>query len=503
MRNSSHPPSCGGLAGQIRTKLLPKPHSAALSKNPQQRPQILYLSGLYGILPLGKSGDPNGIRTRVTAVSGANGIRASGTTVFNASRNFVINSGASLTFAGGQNTIAGQISGGGQLGSGYVDDGNRLILTGSNSGFTGQYVLSGFIRADEGTGLSSNANLLFIGRNTSSVSAGILETNGSFTRSLGSEAGQVQWTGEASWGSGGFAAVGGALSVNLGGNVTPDTLTYGSGYFLPRGFLRFGSTQATHDVTFQNNVALNGANRTITVVANGTTKAIMSGALSGNASSGLIKTGDGTLVLAGNNTYAGVTNVTAGTLLINGSTSASSLVTVSSGATLGGNGTVGGTVTVNSGGTLAPGNSPGLLTVGSLVLEAGSTTAFEVAGTSARGTDYDAITVTSSNGLTLAGAFSINFTNIVALGNTTDIKLFDYTGSHSGDFSSLVASGFSDYAGTWTHVGQTFTKVTSGGQTLTFSELTGNLTVVPEPATWALLAFSLTTVLVLRRRRRD
>jgi len=36
---------------------------------------------------------------------------------------------------------------------------------------------------------------------------------------------------------------------------------------------------------------------------------------------------------------------------------------------------------------------------------------------------------------------------------------------------------------------------------LTFSEVTGNLNVVPEPATWALLAFSLTTVMVLRRRR--
>ena len=30
---------------------------------------------------------------------------------------------------------------------------------------------------------------------------------------------------------------------------------------------------------------------------------------------------------------------------------------------------------------------------------------------------------------------------------------------------------------------------------------TGIITVVPEPATWALLTFSLTTVMVLRRRR--
>ena len=33
--------------------------------------------------------------------------------------------------------------------------------------------------------------------------------------------------------------------------------------------------------------------------------------------------------------------------------------------------------------------------------------------------------------------------------------------------------------------------------------VTGYYEVVPEPATWALLAFSLTTVMVLRRRRRE
>jgi hypothetical protein len=37
--------------------------------------------------------------------------------------------------------------------------------------------------------------------------------------------------------------------------------------------------------------------------------------------------------------------------------------------------------------------------------------------------------------------------------------------------------------------------------TLATAIATGDLTVVPEPATWGLLAFSLTTVMVLRRRR--
>jgi len=224
-----------------------------------------------------------------------------------------------------------------------------------------------------------------------------------------------------------------------------------------------------------------------------------SGVLTGAFGNNLTKVGAGTLTLSGANTYGGATTVNGGTLLVNGSTATASAVTVNNTGTLGGSGTIGGVVTVKSGGTLAPGNSPGLLTVGSLVLEGGSTTAFEIAGIATRGGDYDAINVTTSGGLTLNGAFTINFTNGSALDNTTNINLFSYTGGHTGDFSSLVATGFADYAGTWAHVGETFTW-SGGGQTLTFSELTGNLTVVPEPATWALLAFSLTTIMVLRRR---
>ena len=227
-----------------------------------------------------------------------------------------------------------------------------------------------------------------------------------------------------------------------------------------------------------------------------------SGAIAnGAAGMTLTKNGTGTQILSGTNTYNGTTTVNAGTLLINGST-ASSAFTVNNTGTLGGNGTIGGAVTVNSGGFLSPGNSPGLLTVGSLVLNSGSTTIFEINGIAVRGTNFDAIDITSGTGITLNGTFTINFTNGTALDNTTHINLFGYTG-HTGDFTSLVSTGFYDSGGgSWTHgVGDVWT-FSSGGQTLTFDERIGYLNVVPEPATWALLAFSLTTVMVLRRRRR-
>jgi autotransporter-associated beta strand protein len=254
----------------------------------------------------------------VTAVSGVSNIKPLATTAFfNSSRNFVINSGAQLGISGGNSaTIPGQVSSGGQLLIGFVGGGGQLlILTGNNSGFTGQYFVNSYLRADEGVGLSSNANILLGGRDLSN--SGVLETSGTFTRSFGSGAGQVQWQNSGGYSGGGFAAVGGALTVNIGSNATPDTLTFGSGYFLPAGgALNLGDGNSTADVTFQNPIALNGAQRYINVAAAGTTKATLSGVLSGNASSGITKLDTGTLVLAGENTYQGPTLVSAGTLAL-------------------------------------------------------------------------------------------------------------------------------------------------------------------------------------------
>ncbi|MFH1499805.1 MAG: autotransporter-associated beta strand repeat-containing protein [Verrucomicrobiota bacterium] len=67
---------------------------------------------------------------------------------------------------------------------------------------------------------------------------------------------------------------------------------------------------------------------------------------------GIIKSGAGTLVLAGENDYSGATVVEAGTLLVDGSLAAESTVTVNSGARIGGLGSVG-DVTINTGAALA------------------------------------------------------------------------------------------------------------------------------------------------------
>ena len=275
-----------------------------------------FLTG--GMLSIGADGALGSTSGAVTAVSGLNYLAPSASFTFSASRNFVVNSGAAL-FIGGRGqttTIAGQLSGGGQFGPGYVSSGDLLTLTGNNSGFTGQYMVNGRLNATEGMGLSSNANLMFTGRG--GFGGGRLETSGTFTRSLGSGAGQVQWQVDGQYGTGGFAAVGGALDVNIGGNATPDTLTWGSGYFLAGSGqqLVLGSGASTHDVTVENSIALNGGQRGIVVSSSGDTRAILSGVLSGNASSGINKLSTGTLVLSGFNTYQGKTAIGGGTLSV-------------------------------------------------------------------------------------------------------------------------------------------------------------------------------------------
>jgi autotransporter-associated beta strand protein len=78
---------------------------------------------------------------------------------------------------------------------------------------------------------------------------------------------------------------------------------------------------------------------------------------------GFTKSGDGTLVLSGSNTYSGVTRVDGGLLVVNGDQrSATGAVTIESGGTLAGTGVIGGVTTLELGGRHRPGDTMGLQT---------------------------------------------------------------------------------------------------------------------------------------------
>jgi len=258
-----------------------------------------------------------------------------------------------------------------------------------------------------------------------------------------------------------------------------------------------GNTAAAS--TFSGNVTLNKS-VTLTAATGGNTT--FSGAISGSTF-GIAKTGSGTVTLSNTNSYTGVTTISAGTLLLasTGSISNSSAIDfTSSGAgtlnvsgvsgfqitanqTLRGTGTVIGSLTVVSGGTLAPGNSPGTITFDNdLTLEAGSVSNFEINGLTASLYDL-ALGGDGSQTVNFGGTLNLVFQS--GFNTLGTVKIFD----------------FETYAGSF--LGGVTTSGLASGYTASFSALDGGVTVVPEPTTWMLLAFSLTALMVFRRRRQQ
>jgi hypothetical protein len=245
---------------------------------------------------------------------------------------------------------------------------------------------------------------------------------------------------------------------NVGNNAT---LT------VRRGELKLGGTAT---LTLDSLVA-NGGNATLNKVTfNG-----------GTLNTKATDINNATLFTVGNGTSA------AALVLNGGSHSFANGLAVSAGATLGGNGTIGGATTIN--GILSPGNSIGTLNIAANTTWAGAATAgattdwkFELDA----GNTSDLLNITG-NFLKNTGAGSVFRFDFAASTATGTFKLIDWSGT----------TGFSATDFSYTNLG--------GGNTGTFAfnDTQLELTVVPEPATWALLAFSMTTIMVLRRRRRQ
>lgn len=214
-------------------------------------------------------------------------------------------------------------------------------------------------------------------------------------------------------------------------------------------------------------------------------------------------------VLSGSSTFSGAMTVgnAGGPFAMTGYLAAPTTVGGGQGRYVIGTGTFAGGLTVNNTIQLSPGasgtaasDSYGTITASTLTVQ----TANVLLGIQ-DSTTYDRLVMTAgSGGLTLGGAstLSLNFANIADLPSTS-LSLLNFTGL-SGNFSGVSSTGF--YAGTWTNTAGVWKleNVGAGGsQTLSFTQSTGVLAIVPEPSTISLLSGVGAAVVFLRYRRRS
>ncbi|MDH4455002.1 MAG: autotransporter-associated beta strand repeat-containing protein, partial [Verrucomicrobiota bacterium] len=260
------------------------------------------------------SNSANNYSGATTILGSAGALMAQDAVVKAATTTGAVTAGTTFTV----NSTAGLVDGQTVYGAGIT--GNPTITVVDATTFT----VSSAQTVASGTALGFGAATGALpGQSNLTLNGGVFQTTASsFVRGIGTGAGAVSW---AANGSGGFAAGGNSkLTVNLGGQATPDTVLFGTGGIgNGTGTLILSSATALSEVDVINNINLGvsqAATRTVQVDDNGTTNtdyATMSGVISnsGTTAAGIAafrKTGGGVLVLTGNNTFTGGGNATAG-----------------------------------------------------------------------------------------------------------------------------------------------------------------------------------------------
>jgi fibronectin-binding autotransporter adhesin len=439
-----------------------------------------------------------------------NGLSGSGLIVLDPGAGLTVGSqNASTAFSG---AISGNDGGLDKEGTG------TLILTGINTYLAGTTVNAGMLALSGAGSLAASGGLTLaaagaefdISGASGNRSIGALSGVAGSTVTLGANALTLGGAGNTIFGgsiggAGGIAKQGSGrqtltgINAYLGGTTINDgTLALsGAGSLASSGSLSLSGTGAGFDISGASGnrtigALSGGAGSTITLGANtlafgNATNQVFAGSIGGTG--GIVKQGTGRQTLSGISTYSGITTVSAGELRVDGALTGPGAVTVSAGATLSGTGSIAGAVTVD--GTLSAGHSPGTLTVGSLTLNSGSTSVFElntpgVVGGSNPVTGNDLVEVTGN--LTLGGALDAR---AAAAGY---YRLFDYGGTLTGSFDtqSVTSSrgGFT-IAGAQVDTavaGQVNLAVLGAGQTMQFwdgANTSANGTVNGGAGTWS------------------
>jgi hypothetical protein len=166
-----------------------------------------------------------------------------------------------------------------------------------------------------------------------------------------------------------------------------------------------------------------------------------------------------------------------------------SAVSVLNAATLLGTGTIAGATSFQAGSVFSPGavsGTTGVFTFGSGGLTLAGQTVMDLQGAT-RGSLYDGIDLGGSLGY--GGSLLLQVSGSMADGT---YELFKNFTSQAGSFSSVSLAGF--YSGSLTESPAGVWTGTAGSQNFTFTNSTGNLVIVPEPAITTLAALGAAAV---------
>jgi len=406
----------------------------------------------------------------------------------------------------------------------------KMVFASDSAGTSG---VTSTLGADKNIFLTDKGGIGTAGSGVTTINGVIADKLGSVGKLTKSEAGTLILGGASTY-TGMTAVNNGILKIADGENRLPTTT-----------LLKLGAVGNTGAAGTTANFDLNGQNQEIkglesaVSVENQTTKNTVTSAsaatLTIGSSSGVTttfgsdtaknrgeitgalavtKTGAGTQVLGGANTYTGTTRINAGTLAVTGSLLNTGTVLVNDGGSLSGSGSVG-AVTLANGSFLKPGNSPGTLTAASSIWQAGSTYSWEIdsnASLALAGTNWDLFSVTGA--LDMSALSSSAQMNLVL----NSLSGFDLTSSTRREWviakaGSFIGAGLAD----GTNVTDLFNinaatfnngDIPTSGFKVEVGTSEGLRTLnlmaipIPEPSTGSLMTFGLGGLVLTRLLRR-
>jgi autotransporter-associated beta strand protein len=452
-----------------------------------------------------------------------------------------VNTGGTLEAS--QRVVVGfvDLNGGSIVGSNNLVSALTLINSGSVSGLAnGPDYAAGILKRTAGVATVDGANT-FTG--TVNIEAGTVQLDGGSFDAASSlllasgatmDLNNASQTFSAVDGAGGTVSLGsGNLTVAGSDNSDFGGVISGSGKLIKSGLGTMtltaaqsysGGTEVTGGRLVGNTTSLTGAiSNSATVEFSQESNGTLGASITGNG--GVVKSGIGTMTVAGAQAYTGTTTVQAGDLKVNGSLAGG--VDVQTSASLSGSGSVG---AISGAGEINPGNSPGILTATSLNPSGGMTFNFEFTSinptfSSSTASVNDLLRLTDATpftaSLTAANTVNIYF-NVGAFGPEQTYTGAFFTDAQSDFLAQISNATFNYYVANTNGVIEyngvnyatldesldiTLSTVNANGADFAGGTVNGQIAqfeVVPEPSTYALLALAAAgfAAHTLRRRRR-